>query len=153
MKPTLILTFAAAIALGGIGTYAATRPADAQDAAVAPMTDGGPDQGHHHWGIDGRDGGERHGPWSGPGGWHRHRMMVQRSFGLFFPVADKNLSTADVQTIAQAMLLRHGNHAWKVTDVVQNQDNTVSFAFATADGGVVARFAINTQTGQRKRIG
>ncbi len=82
-------------------------------------------------------------------------MMAHQlgDWGLVFPVADKNLSAADVQVIAQAMLLRHGNHAWKVTDVAQNQDNTVSFAFATAEGSVVARFAIETKTGHVRRIG
>jgi len=44
-----------------------------------------------------------------------------------------------VQTITQAMLLRRGNHTWKVADVVANQDNTISFVFATSDGGVIAR--------------
>jgi hypothetical protein len=54
--------------------------------------------------------------------------------------------------IAQAILLRHGNHTWKVTNVAQNQDNTVSFAFATQSGDVIARFAMNTQTGRIRRI-
>ena len=42
---------------------------------------------------------------------------------------------------------------WKAADVAQNQDNTVSFAFATAEGGVVARFAVETQTGKIRRVG
>jgi hypothetical protein len=82
--------------------------------------------------------------------WH---MAKARSWGLFYPQADKKLSVADVTTLAQAILLRHGNHTWKVTDVVLNQDNTVSFAFATQGGGVIARFAMDTQTGRFRRIG
>jgi phage baseplate assembly protein gpV len=146
-KKTLILSAATAIALGAVGTYAATRPSDAQDAPTLQMADGSrtgdsPDQQRHGWGIEGR-----HGPQ------HHHWMMAHRGWGLFYPVVTKNLTVADVQTIAQAVLLRHGNHTWKVADVTGNQDNTVSFAFTTADGGVVARFAVDTQTGRLRRIG
>ncbi len=49
-------------------------------------------------------------------------------------------------------MLRHGNHSWKVTNVVQNQDDTVSFAFATQGGDVIARFAIDIHTGRLRRI-
>jgi hypothetical protein len=72
---------------------------------------------------------------------------------LFYPQPDKKLSTANVQALAQAILLRHGNHAWQVTNVAQNQDDTVSFAFATQSGDVVARFAMNTHTGRLRRLG
>jgi hypothetical protein len=149
MRRTLILTAATVLVLGGLGTYTVTRPADAQAVTAPPMADGGRQgdnarQGGSRWGMaSGRD--HRHG--------HRRWMMAQRTFGLFYPVADKDLSVTDVQTIAQAMLLRHGNHSWKVANVTQNQDNTVSFAFATADGGVVARFAIDTHTGRIRRTG
>ena len=70
--------------------------------------------------------------------WSARRMAMARrnDFGLFAWVPDKQLTTADVQTLAQAMLLRHGNHTWKVANVAANQDNTISFAFTTADGGV-----------------
>jgi hypothetical protein len=142
----VILAAVTAIGLAGAGTYALTRPADAQDAPGSAMSEQGRDwqsheDGHRGWGM-------------GPHGHHHHHwMMAHKGWGLFFPVADKNLSVTDVQTIAQAMLLRHGNHTWKVANVAQNQDNTVSFAFATADGGVVARFAVNTQSGHIHRIG
>jgi hypothetical protein len=84
----------------------------------------------------------------------RHRWLIaeRRGWGLFYPQSDKKLSASDVQTIAQAILLRHGNHTWKVTNVAQNQDNTVSFAFANQSGDVIARFAMNTQTGRIRRI-
>jgi hypothetical protein len=80
-------------------------------------------------------------------------MAKARSWGLFYPESDRKLSVADVTTLAQGILLRHGNHTWKVIDAVQNQDNTVSFAFATQNGGVIARFAMDTQTGRLRRIG
>jgi hypothetical protein len=149
MRKTLILTAATVLLLGGLGTYTATRPADAQDVTAPSTADGGRQgdnarQAGGRWGMaSGRD--HRHG--------HRRWMMAQRAFGLFYRVADKDLSVTDVQTIAQAMLLRHGNHTWKVTNVAQNQDNTVSFAFATTDGGVVARFTIDTHTGRIRRTG
>ena len=149
MNKLVVLGTAAALALAGAGTYALSKPADAQDAPAAASDRGGDwksDQDHRGWGM------ERH-------HWMAHRMMAHRwieahaGWGLFYPVADKNLSVGDVQTIAQSILLRHGNHAWKVVDVAQNQDKTVSFAYATADGGVVARFAIDTQTGRIRRVG
>jgi hypothetical protein len=79
-------------------------------------------------------------------------MAAARNWGLFTRQADKKLSAADVQIIADAILLRHGNHTWKVANVVQNQDDTVSFAFATQSGEVIARFAMNTQTGRVRRL-
>lgn len=45
-------------------------------------------------------------------------------------------------------MLRHGNHTWKVINVVQNPDDTVSFAFATQSGEVIAQFAVNTHSGR-----
>jgi hypothetical protein len=98
-------------------------------------------------------------------GWGRHRWMMSqarfahqrmehvRAWGLFAPQADKKLSSSDVQTIAEAMLVRHGNHTWKVANVAQNQDDTVSFAFTTPGGDVIARFAMDTHTGRLRRLG
>ena len=91
--------------------------------------------------------------WHRGEGWLRWRMERMRMWGLFYPVDDKHLSADDVQKIAEAMLLRHGNHTWKVINVAANQDNTVSFAFATADGSVIARFSMDTKTGRLQRIG
>jgi hypothetical protein len=83
----------------------------------------------------------------------RHRMAEARKWGLFAEQPDKKLTAADVQTIAQAILLRHGNHTWKVTEVAQNQDGTASFAFATQNGEVIARFDMDERTGRLRRIG
>ena len=61
------------------------------------------------------------------------RGRTGRRWGLFYPQPDKALSVADVRVIAQAMLLRQGNHGWKVGETTQNQDNTVGFTIATGN--------------------
>jgi hypothetical protein len=86
------------------------------------------------------------------GMWEHVRHMEQ-TWGLFFNQKDKNLSDADVQTLAQAVLLIHGNHSWKVADVADAADGTVTFAYATADGSVIARFSVDRHTGRMTRIG
>ena len=60
---------------------------------------------------------------------------------------------ADVQKIAEAVLLWNGNRTWKVTEVAEAPDNTVAFAFATQDGSVVARFKMDRKTGRVTRTG
>ncbi len=45
-----------------------------------------------------------------------------RQFALIYPAADRNLSGADVQKIAEAFLLFNGNHSWKVTEVTEEPD-------------------------------
>jgi hypothetical protein len=144
MTKTVFLSAVTAIALLGAGGYVLSRPADAQSAPPAATADG-PE--HMHPGPWGMHFGQFH---------HHHwmmaRMKAHRGWGLFYHDGDKNLSAADVQTIAQAILLRHGNHTWKVANVTANQDNTVSFAYTTADGGVIARFSVDTKTGHIRRI-
>ena len=146
---TLVLSAVTAIALLGAGSYALTLPAAAENPTAGVAADG-PGQPHpwHHWGMMGMMHREGFGP-----GMHHRWMMAHQGWGLFYNDGDKNLSAADVQVIAQAILLRHGNHSWKVADVVANHDNTVSFAYTTTDGGVVARFSIDTKTGQIRRVG
>ncbi len=75
------------------------------------------------------------------------------TFGLFYRQPDKQLSAADVQEIAQAILLMNGEHDWKVTQVQPGPDHQVSFAFATADGTVIAKFAMDQATGRISRTG
>ena len=55
----------------------------------------------------------------------------------------ERLSPADVQKIAEALLLWNGNHVWKVTDVAERPDNTVGFSYAAGDGTVIARFSVD----------
>jgi hypothetical protein len=86
------------------------------------------------------------------GPWERMRHMAQ-TWGLFFTQKDKNLSDSDVQTLATAILLMHGNHSWKVADVADAADGSVTFAYTTSDGSVVARFSMDRHTGRLTRIG
>ncbi len=87
-----------------------------------------------------------------PGAMWRMRQMEQ-SWGLFFNQRDKNLSNSDVQVLAEAILLVHGNHSWKVIDLADAADGGVTFAYATADGSVIARFEIDRHSGRMVRIG
>ncbi len=86
------------------------------------------------------------------GRWMHHRPEMPM-MGLFYPTEDKALSGPDVQKIAEAFLLWNGNRTWKVANVAENQDNTVSFAFAAPDGTVIARFAVDRKTGHFRRLG
>ena len=79
-------------------------------------------------------------------------VVWSRNWGLFYPKPIR-MSVADVQTLAQALLLRHGSLTWKVANVAQNQDDTVSFAFASENGDIIARFAMDTHTGRLRRLG
>lgn len=82
----------------------------------------------------------------------RMRHMAA-TWGLFYNQRDKKLSVSDVQTLAQAVLLVHGNHSWKVADVTPAADGSISFAYTTADGSVIARFSIDPHSGRMHRIG
>ena len=74
-------------------------------------------------------------------------------FALIYRPEDRQLTPADVQKIAEAVLLWNGNRTWKVTEVAEAPDNTVAFAFATQDGSVVARFKMDRKTGRVTRTG
>jgi hypothetical protein len=83
--------------------------------------------------------------------WRMHQM--EQTWGLFFNQRDKNLSDGDVQVLAAAILLVHGNHDWKVIDVADAADGQATFAYATADGSLIARFEIDRHSGRIMRIG
>ena len=83
--------------------------------------------------------------------WRMHQM--EQTWGLFFNQRDKNLSNSDVQVLAEAILLVHGNHAWRVVDVADAADGQATFAYATSDGSVIARFEIDRHSGRIMRIG
>ncbi len=89
--------------------------------------------------------------------WMHHMMAMRHGgpglFGLFAPVEDRALTAADVQKIAEGLLLWHGNHSWKVVDVKDGADNTIDFAYATAEGSVIARFSVDRKTGMFHRLG
>ncbi len=143
----ILLSTAAVVALGLSVAGGMVVAAQAQSAPGMEGHDGGP---------MGRPGEGPHGPggWMhhGHGGWmHHHDPM--RMLGLFYPAEDRALTGSDVQKIAEAFLLFNGNRSWKVANVAENQDNTVSFAFAAPDGTVIARFAVDRKSGHFHRLG
>jgi hypothetical protein len=122
---------------------------DGQDAPPPPPPPGGP----AGWVGPG-------GPGMGPGGMRPPiHGMIQRihheivTWSLIYPQRDKHLSVADVQILAQAILLSKGNHDWKVTNVASQADGSIAFAYATSDGAVIARFSIDPHSGRIDRIG
>ena len=139
MRKALIATVAATVLI-------AAGVAIAQPAPPGPGPDGGPPRGmmgmmRHMDGFDGD------GP-RGPGG---HHMFNPRDFALVFRQADKQLSPADVQKIAEAFLLWHGNHTWKVTEVKPQSDGAISFAIAMPDGAAIAHFTMDPHSGRMTR--
>lgn len=141
MRKTVI---AAVAALGIAGLGAGTLVANAQPAAPPGPPPGpgfaGPHGPHPHWGA-----------------WMRRMREARRpfapgTFALVYRHADRHLTPADVQTIAQAFLLWHGNHSWKVVDVAPAANGQIGFAYATKQGGVIARFTMNPHTGHIERV-
>jgi hypothetical protein len=135
----LLLTTIATIALGGLVTAGLLTNAGAQPAP--PPAVGGPPA----------PGGWRMGPHPGGPGWHDHAMHRMRTFALLFHPDDRQLTGPEVQKIAEAFLLWNGNRTWKVTEVAAGPDGKVGFAFATADGAVIARFTMDSKTGRVTR--
>jgi hypothetical protein len=115
--------------IGGAGAQPAPPPGPG--AAPSPPAHSGQMHGHHMHGM---------GPGGGP-------------FALIYRPEDRQLTPAEVQKVAEAVLLWNGNRTWKVTDVAEAPDNAVGFAFATQDGSVVARFKMDRKTGRVTRTG
>jgi hypothetical protein len=146
MRKTVIFTVAA-LALGGVTAVALSTGAGAQPAGGPPAA------GRMRGGHDMMD--------DGPGGRAMHRMAAEhqgasrpfdpRDFGLIHRPDDRKLTVPDVQKIAEAFLLWNGNRTGKVTAVTEAPDNRVSFALATAEGGVIARFAMDRKNGRVTR--
>jgi hypothetical protein len=130
-----ILTALTALAIGGAGT--GVLIAQAQPAPPPPGADG---PASSHWMHHGHE-------WQGRGDM-MHRL---RTFALVYPQQDRKLTPPDVQKIAEAFLLWHGNHDWKVIDVAPTPDGPIGFALATQDGSVIARFTMDPHTGRVER--
>jgi hypothetical protein len=157
MRKTMLV----AAALSMAGAAAGGTVALAQDASQAPsVSNAAPAD------DDTQSGAQPRGPHQmRMGWWHRHHgehgpgergrgmPFMPGTFGLFAPRPDKNLSPADVQQIAQAILLWNGNHDWKVAQVQPGQNHEVTFAYVTGDGTTIAKFAINQDTGRITRVG
>ena len=134
-----LLAALAALSLLGTAATASAQPASPPGEGTPPP------QPHHEPGMH------------GPGEW-RERMMMHRpfmpgTFALFYRQADKQLTSADISTIAQAILLWHGNHTWKVTGVGPGPDGTIQWTYTAPDGTVIAKFDMDPHTGYVTRIG
>ena len=80
-------------------------------------------------------------------------MQRLRTFALVYPQEDRKLTPPDVQKIAEAFLLWHGNHTWKVVEVAPTADGAIGFALATQEGSVIARFTMDPHTARVTRTG
>ena len=116
--------------------------ANAQPAPPAATADAPPHR--PHWA-----GWKRHGDDQ-----HRANVFRQlRNFALVYPQEDRKLTPPDVQKIAEAFLLWHGNHEWKVVEVAPAADGAIGFALATKEGSVIARFTMDPHTAKLTRTG
>ena len=141
-KSLIAATAALALAAGAVAMPLA------QAAPPPPGPMGGPPMG-------GPMGGPHPHPWM-RGMWHhpRHkRLIAPGTFALFYHPKDRQLTAADVSAIATGFLRWNGNHSWKVIDVKPAGEAHIGFAYATADGSVIARFTINSHTGRIRRVG
>ena len=152
----MILAGVAAVAIGGLVAGSAATlgwaqpvpgpavPGDTITNAGPPMAPGpmGPPWMRWMAWMHGHPHGAMEGPFGGP-----------RTFALFYHPDDRQLAAPDVQKIAEAFLLWNGNRTWKVTDVAAGPAGKIGFAFATADGGVIARFTMDSKTGRIERVG
>jgi hypothetical protein len=101
----------------------------------------------------GRGMGRGQGPWAERMDEHRaHRMEIMRVFALIDRPDDRKLTPPDVPKIAEAFLLWNGNHTWKVINVKPDGD-VIAFDLATADGSVIAHYAMDPKTGRPSRRG
>ncbi|HEY7578066.1 MAG TPA: hypothetical protein VH855_10755 [Acetobacteraceae bacterium] len=137
MRKTM-LTALAVLAIGGTATGIVI--AQAQPAPPAPGREGPPSHGMG-WMHHGHE-------WQERGG----MMQRLRTFALVYPQQDRKLTPPDVQKIAEAFLLWHGNHDWKVIDVAPTPDGPIGFALATQDGSVIARFTMDPHSARVERV-
>lgn len=139
-----ILTAAAAFVIGGATTGALLTQAQPlrPEATMLPA----PEPGGPHAMMEG--------PMHG-GAWMHHppHMWEPGTFGLFYRQADRQLTPADVQKIAEAFLLWHGNRTWKVADVAAGPDGKIAFTYAAQDGTPIAKFTIDPHSGRWARAG
>jgi hypothetical protein len=157
-RSVLIPALVAGISLAG-ASFATAFAADPSTSGQGAPGQGAPGQGAPGQGApdQGPLPGHGPGPMMPPGGWPHGGpgMMMWHhhddKFSLFAQVKNKALTLADVKIIAQAILLEHGNHDWKVTNVT-SADNLIDFSFATAHGDVVATFSVDPASGRMKRV-
>ena len=141
MRKSILAAAAAALII--VGTVGGVLIAQAQPAPPPPAMGDGPMR-HPGW-----MGWMRHGP-EGPEG-RMHHMM--RTFALIYTQQDRKLTPPDVQKIAEAFLLWHGNHTWKVVNVAPAADGSIGFSLATQEGSVIASFTMDPHSGRVDRTG
>ncbi|HBK08607.1 MAG TPA: hypothetical protein DDZ81_22600 [Acetobacteraceae bacterium] len=139
MRQTL-LAAAAAFVIGGIATGAALSQAQPAPPPAQQMDEMPPHPGMMGWAH------------------HRHDRMRDRAFNprdfaLIYRQEDRNLAPDDVQKIAEAFLLWHGNHSWKVSNVAATAGGPIGFSMTTPEGSVVAKFTMDPHTGRIQRVG
>lgn len=72
--------------------------------------------------------------------------------GFFINRDNKNLTNDDVRKIAEAGLLWFGERNWRIGEVKDAGSRTAEFALTTENGGVIARFTMDRDTGRVRRI-
>jgi hypothetical protein len=73
--------------------------------------------------------------------------------GRFFINRDnKNLTNDEVRKIAEAGLLWFGERSWRIGEVRDAGSRTAEFTLTTENGGVIARFTMDRDTGRVRRI-
>ena len=73
--------------------------------------------------------------------------------GRFFINRDnKNLTNDDVRKIAEAGLLWFGERNWRIGEVKDAGSRTAEFTLTAENGGVIARFTMDRDTGRVRRI-
>jgi hypothetical protein len=150
IKVTMLV---AGLAAAGLVGYGAGK--------VGAHAQGGPAMMGQSMGPGMRQGmmmGERS-PGAGPraDGMHRHHMRGGQHgpgpfAGFFINRDNKNLTNDDVRKIAEAGLLWFGERGWKIGEVKDAGSRTAEFALTTENGGVIARFTMDRDTGRVRRI-
>jgi hypothetical protein len=136
---------------GSMGAFAQGGPGPG--AGMGPGPGGGP-------GMMMERGDGPRGPWAerrgergerGERGWQRHRGGPFA--GFFINRDNKNLSNDDVKKIAEAGLLWFGERNWRIGDVTDAGSRTARFTLTTDNGGVIATFEMDRNTGRVRRVG
>lgn len=97
-------------------------------------------------------------PWAQQGGRGDHHHMRGHHHGrgpfagFFINRDNKNLTNDDVRKIAEAGLLWFGERGWRIGEVKDAGSRTAEFALTTENGGVIARFTMDRDTGRVRRI-
>ncbi|WP_144299358.1 hypothetical protein [Elioraea rosea] len=142
---------------GKMGAYAQGGPGP----GPGMMTEGGPrgpgmgpgmmgprgEGGQPQWmmGEHGRRGDHR--------GYHAHGGRGGTFAQFFINRDNKNLTNDDVKKIAEAGLLWFGERNWRIGEVKDAGSRAAEFTLTTENGGVIARFTMDRDTGRVRRIG